>query len=372
MDDLASLLDRSDAAFADDVSAVVPVADDASLTSALGTTKKRQRTCMKDELAYQRTKHAALAAELALLQATTDVSIWKGRAFGQVRAAQQARNENMRLRTSLASQLKVLDALQKLFLKQPSLCQLQSIEHWKIPALGIERRKETLEALLLHQYEQLPSQWVRHGLHAHEANDDGVLETRVHTDDGPLRLDILKCDSWPVAFMQLAHIVWQLLVDRTDIDVTMSLQKTAVEIFSDKMVYAQYIGSCTPPAPYPRLPPVESRIACRRYDEATRVVIVWRSILDDALFPMPTHHLKGDECGWVVVQQTDANHARLLSYSTTKPPLVPKAQDSTSSVVRAPGMLTESLLRQVHASCDAVDLTIQRGLALAALPTAAA
>ncbi|KDO16177.1 hypothetical protein SPRG_18288 [Saprolegnia parasitica CBS 223.65] len=129
------------------------------------------------------------------------------------------------------------------------------------------------------------------------------------------------------------------------------------------MVYAQYIGSCTPPAPYPRLPPVESRIACRRYDEATRVVIVWRSILDDALFPMPTHHLKGDECGWVVVQQTDANHARLLSYSTTKPPLVPKAQDSTSSVVRAPGMLTELLLRQVHASCDAVDLTIQRGLA---------
>ncbi|EQC25958.1 hypothetical protein SDRG_16176 [Saprolegnia diclina VS20] len=362
MDDLASLLDRSDAAFADDVSALVPVADDASLTSALSASKKRQRTCMKDELAYLRAKHAALAAELALLQVTADVSIWKGRAFGQVRAAQQAQNENMRLRTSLASQLKVLDALQKLFLKQPSLCQLQSIEHYKVPTLGVERRKETLEALLQHQYEQLPSQWVRHGLHAYEANDDGILETRVHTDDGPLRLDILKCDSWPVAFTQLAHVVWQLLVDRTDIDITMALKKTAVEVFSDTMVYAQYVGLCTPPAPYPRLPPVESRIACRRFDEATRVVIVWRSILDDALFPTPQHHLQGDECGWVVVQQKDAKHARLLSYSTTKPPLVPELRE-TNTVVRAPGMLTESLLQQVHASCDAVDLTIQRGLA---------
>ncbi|OQR89214.1 hypothetical protein ACHHYP_06416 [Achlya hypogyna] len=365
---LAALLGSNDDTFSAELSALVPLVDEASLRTALRP-PKRQRTRLKDELEYLRGRHMQLAAELSALQATArsfaPPAFWKGRAQSQARAVQQAQAENQQLREALESQLRVVASLQRLFAKKPKLCTFPSLEDWRLPSLGVSRRHETLEELLRHQCDQLSSHWVRYGLHDAESHDESVLQANVTVmghGDG-LVLDCIKCATYPAPSSQIGNIVWALLNCRQSIDVSKTLQKKAVEVFSDALVYTQFLGDYTlsPSSTHGRLPTIESRIACRRYVDEDKVVIIWRSILDDALFPWPSHHLKGNECGWVVISNHGPSKARLVSYSNVTPPMMSSA--ANGSAIR-PGMLTESIVQQVEDCLQAVDVIIEKAIAL--------
>ncbi|KAF0683457.1 Aste57867_24491 [Aphanomyces stellatus] len=339
---------------------------------------KRVRSSTKTELGYLKAKHDDLVTQLTALQtATSDSSsmgVWEQRAKSQGQEAQRSLQENARLKEALNEQIGLIDALQRVFRKKPRLSAFPSsdLAEWKAARLGSTGRHEALQLLLDHQYADMDSQWIRHGLHDTSASSETLKKAFIRSSHDIMLVHCVQCSTWSAPFDHVASVLWDMVSVKIKVDFAnqyvsevsfvrsfvrsfvpcvsrVSAQR--VEAVDDNTVYTRFCAEF----PNKYLPAVDGRLASKRYISARRVVIVYRSILDDVLVPLDPQHLKDNQRGWVAVEPCGNSQTRLTILTCQTPPLAPSLR------VEA-GAMSEYMLTLFAQNAAAFDASLAMAL----------
>ncbi|EQC35324.1 hypothetical protein, variant [Saprolegnia diclina VS20] len=311
-------------------------------TSATSTSRKR-RASPKEELAYLRVKHADLVAQYSALQSAQpwEESSWKAKALAQAQNAQKARHENESLKTTLHESLKLLQALQHVLHKRPKLAHFpiretdEENDLWRRAILRTTQRHSDLERLMALQYDKLETEWIRHGLFDAIDTNTPLKSSLVQSaaDDNAMELHFLRTALCPLPFRAMADLLWDHM--------TSNVPGTTQELlyaFEPDLVYIRLTTELSDAA----MPALESRLAGRRWTEADRVVIAWRSIIEDRLVPHDDNHLIENRVGWVTVHARSETECFFALYAKSTTPMFPQALRAQQPAV---GTLTEIMLR---------------------------
>ncbi|OQR88451.1 hypothetical protein ACHHYP_06806 [Achlya hypogyna] len=306
---------------------------------------KRPYQRPKKELEYLRAKHDTLTRQLKRLQerqCSVDDAVllpWKARAVEQAKSAQRALHENARLRELVEDQLSVIQALEKVLNKRPKLVQFPPPDvTWKQAILGTTNRLADLEQLMQHQLEKLECEWIRHGLHdaqiERKSFHKGFVESREQNANGDTNMGICFVGSKmaPLDFCTMSEIVWWHKTNPT------GPNSAVLEAFHPDLVYVREDIVL----PDPTMPVMEARTALRKYVLEDRVIIVWRSIVQDALQPHNSNNLICNREGWTVFHAKDATESYLQLCMRMATPIFPPALQAVQPAV---GTLTELLLQ---------------------------
>ncbi|KDO24886.1 hypothetical protein SPRG_09530 [Saprolegnia parasitica CBS 223.65] len=303
------------------------------------TKKRRAHDGPKEEIAYLRQKQLTLATQLGRLKQRAEMSIddtdsasWQQRAVHQQHAVQRARHENTRLRELLESQLKFVQALQRVLIKRPRLSLFpRCAAHGAV--LGLSEREASLEVLFQAQYNKLETHWVRHGLFESTDSGDAMRKTNIESlaFGGTMHLNSLLGTPCSLPFMALSDILWDLMTS----ELAPSCQ--LLEEFHPQLRYVRHDMRLHDP----KLPTLESRLAHRRFNEPNRVVLLTRSIVDDGLYPHTQGHLIENRATWSVISSKGPNECYLAVYVNVALPIFPA---DVEAMQPAAGTLTELLL----------------------------
>ncbi|ETV92421.1 hypothetical protein, variant 1 [Aphanomyces invadans] len=288
---------------------------------------KRNRVYMKDELEYLRAKHDELVAQVAAIKqaAVPRQSVWARRAKDQAEEAQRVLQENARLKEALDEQLKMVDALHRIFSKKPRLAVFPSssgdFAEWKAATLGSTGRRRALHRLLDHQFAAMESQWIRNDVYAATAlASPGSPVKKGYVRSGTfLVVHFVQCSTWDAPFTRVGDVLWDMVSVKVKIEFANQYVSERVEAFDDDTMYSRF--SATLPQPY--LPAVDGRLASKRFREPNRVVIVYRSIVEDVLLPHDPRHLQDNQSGWVLIEPWGDNRTKLSILTCQTPPLAP-------------------------------------------------
>ncbi|ETV92406.1 hypothetical protein, variant 1 [Aphanomyces invadans] len=289
----------------DDVVILSPAIDDLAIAPSSAPTeassnhsdesdapkRKRQRTSLKHELEYLREKQEALQAQLNELRATTVVrqpsSIWEMRAKTQIAAATRAMQENASLRTLLQEQLKTAQTLERVLKRSPKLELSPQFnrEEWRSWRLDADpaARIQSMLAITDHMYDRLEGELIKskvYDLHDRQS----CMNVRTHQN--VLWFDFIQSTIMDVDHDAMRSATWALARQQLQMDGGPILSTTGT-ILADvpefNMVYTRNEStmvftsgsSCKS----------EGRWIARMYTEPHRTVLVYRTILDDALEP---------------------------------------------------------------------------------------
>ncbi|KDO24897.1 hypothetical protein SPRG_09541 [Saprolegnia parasitica CBS 223.65] len=308
---------------------------------------KRMRTTPKEELEYLHSKQRYLLTQLKTLQAAVAVPAnddpWHKRAQNQAQAAQRALQENVRLKAAYEDQLKMIQALERVFQKKPKLQDAtpkhQDLLPWRRYMLGVNNRERDMEAILRHQYDKLDTEFIRHNVY--QLRDtlvcDGALTKRefVESTADNIVLHFVRCKRWPIDYLSFSRLLWDFVSLNVKVPVKTKVDSERLQSFqNDMLVYTRH--TARPWSEHMDIPPVVGRTASMRFLEKDRVVIVWKSIADDALVPFPDHdHVKDNKAGWAVITPDGPDGCRLATYSRLTTPVFPSMQR---------GSMTETIL----------------------------
>ncbi|KDO24896.1 hypothetical protein SPRG_09540 [Saprolegnia parasitica CBS 223.65] len=293
----------------------------------------------KEELEYLKRKHDALTQQLHALhaqQALVPVSSrWALRAVEQTQLAQRSLLENKRLKEMVEGQLQMITSLQKMLLKHPALTTFRPSTGLCI--LGIEHRRQEVDALMAYHLERLESEWIRHRLY--EALDDDtplnqltVLEPATTPE---IRLSYVGSQRMPLDFRTMGDVLWDhKLGDHHPVS-------EILERFNDNLVYVREENALHDSD----APVLESRSIVQRIQQDQRVVMLWRSILEDRLYPHGPNRLIANRMGWVVVHPRSHNECVLQTVVVMSTPIA-----SSLMVQPAVGTLTELVLHTSEAN----------------------
>ncbi|KAF0683443.1 Aste57867_24477 [Aphanomyces stellatus] len=333
--------------------------DDNAGQSTLSRPPKRVRASMKHELDYLRIKHASLVHQLRALE-VGDVQkprhAWEERAKDQMQAAQRALHENARLKEALDDQLKMVEALRRVFLKKPRLSVFPTPgSDWKIGKLGSSCRQEAVAELLAHQHTMMETEWIRNDMYTHAASTAKVKQAFVRSccHEQVLLVQFIQCSTWPVPVAQLAPLLWDIATMKTKVDFPTKSVMERIGSFGDDIMYTRSRTAT------PGNPAVDGRYVTKRATDDRHQLIIWRSIVEDTLWPIQGTDLTDIQSGWIRMTPTgvDGQHTRLSILSSHTPPLAP-----TDSVQA--GAITEFLIGILSTNSIALDMALTHALGL--------
>ncbi|KAF0697879.1 Aste57867_11462 [Aphanomyces stellatus] len=278
--------------------------------------RKRTRTTLKDEIVYLRAKQVDLQAQLDALQAQSMVaqpvlSVWEGRAKDQMQAAQKSRQENAALRTMLHDQLKTAQALERVLKKKPKLEISPDLlaEEWREWRLDTDpaRRLHAMTSITDHLYAKMESEFIQCGIYDLLVGQSGIS---VRTHQNHLWFDYMQCSVVDVPFDRVAAQVWAVAC----FEVTMASDDVSAmtgEVLErmDSMVYNRTLTSVT--MANGRVWRNEGRWLFRLYEERDRTVIIYRSILDDPLYPHAPDQFRDNLLGWSCRRRPYGTHTSI-------------------------------------------------------------
>ncbi|OQS00225.1 hypothetical protein THRCLA_21718 [Thraustotheca clavata] len=300
---------------------------------------KRFRITPKQELDYLKAKQIELTAQLSELKAKLDREFmadnpWKIRAAKQAQLAQKAKLENERLRHLLENQLRVVDAIEQVLEKRPRISQsVANNVQLGQAVLGVENRQESLEYIMQCQLDKLETEWINYGIHNAVEQQVSMSNSFVVPMQGDefVQVNFIRCAPLSLNFMDMADIVWHY----NTVDVP-AVRKILTK-FHSNLVYFEDTLELTNST----LPKFRGHIAGRRWDEDNRVVITWRSILDDKLQPTTDDEIVENRMGWTVIYRVNANTSFIAVLMKVSADLTPLSFHKPPS----PGAFTEHILR---------------------------
>ncbi|OQS02291.1 hypothetical protein THRCLA_05321 [Thraustotheca clavata] len=254
---------------------------------------KRRRVSHKEELGKLEVQCLSLQSQLDELlkkqAARQQTNPWQAYAIQEAQAMQKALHENMRLKDQLKVHEKVASSLERIYQKRPKLEQF-IVDNYlcKRPILGIHNREEMLEKLMKDHYDELDSQWIRHDM-LDAAEQKKSIQKVIVTGEGDAKeILAIKCATAQLNYKEFANIVWKFKQFRRD------KKSPANCVFHPDLTY----GRDQVDTLYPQIPNMDSRCAVRRYFENNRVVIVWKSIVEDKLYPHKESQIIEKHQGW--------------------------------------------------------------------------
>ncbi|OQS00228.1 hypothetical protein THRCLA_06125 [Thraustotheca clavata] len=318
--------------------------NDSSPRDTASVPTKRIRTSPKEELEYLQSKHRYLISELRKLQAATAMTTndpWQKRAKSQAQAAQRAIQENTRLKAALEDQIKVIQALEKVFQKKPRLTEaaaekIADLVPWRRSILGLHNREGDLEALLRYQYDKLDTEFIRRKVYHMRDNmvgDELVRSEQVESSNDNIIIHLIRCKQWSINFIEFSQILWGYISLNVRMPTKIKVDSELLQSFkNDTIVYTRHLsnGMCE----QLKIPPLEGRTAAMRFEERDRVVIVWKSIVDDALVPFRDDYVvKDNKMGWALITADGPNECKVAVYSTLTTPVFPNYTSGTMTEI---------------------------------------
>ncbi|KAF0694507.1 Aste57867_14623 [Aphanomyces stellatus] len=240
------------------------------------------------------------AMEKSLLQRSADVPPWRKLAKMQEGYASKALQENRRLRAAVNEQGSFIGKMTKVMRKKPRLDGVDEAAAWCDYKLAAQQslREIGIHAIADRQFRCTDTVFLNAGLVGREDNCFSV---------GPLH----SSDTSVVVFQVRSHVklaapcrvvsraVWQ--VNSGDMPLPMSTRASVnIERLDEYTVYEQFAETNAN-----GIVSYANTVRKLYTDDGAAHVMVWRSVLEDALVPHMSKGAVDDECGWVVVTPID-------------------------------------------------------------------
>ncbi|KDO27953.1 hypothetical protein SPRG_20350 [Saprolegnia parasitica CBS 223.65] len=303
------------------------VTSETSSTDEKPKRRKRHRITLKQEIDALRAKETDLRATLDMLSKRAELplnaSVWETRAKDQVVAAQKTLQENTFLRNMLQEQLKTINALERVLKKKPKLVLTPQFDHdeWRTWRLGVDSvaRDHSMRAILSHLHDRMESELIKNSVYDLK---DGHLSLELRTRHNVLWFDFMQCHALDATMDVVAAGLWAVFCQRVKIPRTSFLDSTGsiLHQVDEDTVYTETRSVVTHNLFDVA---VEGRFLIQRIVEATRTVFVYRSLLQDDLFPHSPNGFRDNTLGWIVLQPCPGNPDKTIKYvmsQVTKPP----------------------------------------------------
>ncbi|ETV98582.1 hypothetical protein H310_08704 [Aphanomyces invadans] len=290
----------------------------------LAKASKKHRTRQKDELKLLREVVTRMESQLDMLKKVKAVegehgSQWEQLARAQYLERQRAYQENAKLKRALEDQLKFAQALETLVRKKPKLASSSEFENeeWKLSKLGLtkESREHSIRCIMERHYEALNGVLVRNALYdaTHEIKQVKMSYQSHHSN--AMSFDMARAVKMPFPYLIYAEASWRFLAS---VDMDNTPDSEAIEVIDSNTRYISRKVCKSGEAGCPFFGKSRATIICsplcRRYIEPNRVVILWKSVLEDELYPRDPTHLVSNQNGWMVVEADGDNSCHVKSY----------------------------------------------------------
>ncbi|CAK4129805.1 unnamed protein product [Aphanomyces euteiches] len=256
---------------------------------------KRQVDLLKDQLHETKRKSAM----------TLDMSAWERVAQEQKVAKSRALKENEELRAATHEYVTFIDEMTRVFHKKRHLTLELEItsEAWQAYKLAAQAslRVAAIHAIAERQYSRLDTAFIRAGVIDRE--DDLIRGIPIPQPDGRVVVERVYHLKVNAPFRTIMASIWRAL----NSDRGMHLPEGAVETIESidpttvYRAFRQSNGNTT----------THWNLLFKYLNETKREVVVWRSVLDDALVPRMSTGTAHDESGWLVVTPIDLTTSRL-------------------------------------------------------------
>ncbi|OQR81461.1 hypothetical protein THRCLA_11714 [Thraustotheca clavata] len=305
--------------------------DDAtSETSAGSETKpvrpkrrKRHRITLKQEIDSLRVKETELLEQLNVLtkksEVTGNASVWETRAKDQIVAAQKTLYENSMLRNMLQEQLKTIQALERVLKKKPKLTLTPQFtpDEWRTWQLSSDQytRENSMRSILAYLYDKMESEMIKNNVYDLVENTSSLA---LRTHHNVLWFDFMQYNILDVNIKDAEIALWAIIC--LDIKIpsakVKSPQGQPIEYLDENTVYTQTKADVVRSEDDSFT--VEGRYLAQRILEENRVVIVYRTIIDDELHPHSPSCYRDHAIGWIILQPCPDDPRRTQKYTLTQ------------------------------------------------------
>ncbi|EQC26354.1 hypothetical protein SDRG_15840 [Saprolegnia diclina VS20] len=282
--------------------------------------KNAKREAYKKHIRKRQNEHADLKQQVQELEDqlqflsnmkaidATFASNWENIARDLASHRQESAAENEKLRQKVAEQSEFIETLQTLLAKRPRLAVFENDE-WKALRLVADpsKRIHGMNALLHRQRQMLTGVFLQCGLL--EPHDDDVHKVNVCSDITKMLIsESVRFVRMNVPYPVLAEAAWNVSLGR-EITEKWGDNYKILETIDANTVYVEYV---------PRNGVADaSGVLCarylyRRYYEDNRVVIVWKSILEDECYPLDESVMRVHQSGWMVIEGDVKNPTQSL------------------------------------------------------------
>ncbi|KAF0683088.1 Aste57867_24776 [Aphanomyces stellatus] len=316
--DLDSLLDEDD----DEPDAGLLAADVATLVNMLDTNvsgtlssmpaKRRIRKRAEHEVCYLRDQVEDYTRQLELLRAGTPMNEpheWRVRSRRQEVERKAAEEENEALKCMLEHNKSIAEALMKIVSKRPKLAHSKYLDAWRSKTLVADQvqRRADFDAIVDAKYAQLENVLITHGIF----NMDKTVGMQTnatydeHSDD--ILFDMASVEVIDEAYLRCAAILWEIYCEEyeSEMELWTKLEACGPDAALMKFLLRFQRYNVT----------VHQHFAIKRYFEPGRVVIVFDSVMDDALHPYPQGVYVSREASWLIVSHEGDAQCKVLYFS---------------------------------------------------------
>ncbi|OQR85252.1 hypothetical protein ACHHYP_12030 [Achlya hypogyna] len=276
--------------------------------------QRNYRKRLQAEREYLKSQVKELTAQVALLsdaKTHAHTSQWEAMARAQQSYTYQAHLENSRLKRALEDQIAVAKALDDLLCKRPKLASFPTMDlvDWKLRQLPADSvgRAAAFHALMDATYADVDSIFLRKRLY--DAVDGHRLVALMPTADGQLELESQTVASMNCSYIESGKRYWDLWAVDSAIDFPCKKHEI-LESFGPSTVYCRDTVFAEGCGNHGKNAYLQRLAAMKMYIEAHRVVIVMKTVLVDALHPVPENLYIGNQTCIYVAEATGPSTSR--------------------------------------------------------------
>ncbi|EQC27233.1 hypothetical protein SDRG_14950 [Saprolegnia diclina VS20] len=257
----------------------------------------------RQEILQLRTDVTALQARLRELKAKGDAALppttmWSTIAKQELLTKTEALQENAHLRSEVDRQVTFVDAMLTLLRKRPMLQTDVHNSHmadWKQYKLAAAQhlRLAAIHAIADREYSRQQTAYLNAGLYPVSGVQDYRAEA-VTEPNGSVTAKFIVRDTYDAPMDLVAEAFWDVFTGDKVVPVAVGATYTIERIDNDT-VYQKYhaaVGGI----------PIHLNVIAKMIREPSRRLIVWRSVLEDALQPHLSVGVTGVQWGWTTVE----------------------------------------------------------------------
>ncbi|CAK4744581.1 unnamed protein product [Aphanomyces euteiches] len=225
-----------------------------------------------------------------------DMSAWERAARDQMYAKSKSISENEQLRAQVEENATFIEDMTRVLRKRPRLSLDVHSEEWKAYKLAAQTslRTAAIHAIADRQYQQLQTAFIQAGVY--DCPQDVIRYEPVPLPDGSLIFERVYHVTLAAPFRLVGKAVWKVFNGHQPMPLPSGAEEF-LERIDPHTVYRAYqnVGKTSS---------AHANMIYKNYAEANREVIVWRSVMDDALMPHMVDGEVVDTWGWFVVVPT--------------------------------------------------------------------
>ncbi|CAK4547410.1 unnamed protein product, partial [Aphanomyces euteiches] len=235
-----------------------------------------------------------------------DMSTWERAAREQMLAYNKSLSDNEKLRAHVEENATFIEEMVSTLRKKPRLSLDVDSEEWRTYKLAAQAnlRNAAIHAIADHQYNQLQTAFIKAGIF--ECRDEVIQNGLINLPDGRLMPQRTYHVTIAAPFRLIGAAVWKVFNGEHPLRLPEGAEET-LEKVDPYTVYQSFRN-------LDRDDQVHANNVFKYYVEVNREVIVWRSVLEDALMPRMRDDVVQNKWGWIVVSPTDDPETSRLSF----------------------------------------------------------